>query len=300
MNEKKMIAELTPEQEAQLPVYKEKWINIGLRTGKADIEAAKKALVKVYAAPDPPLDPPKEVLHMPSPQAAAEWERNNGRGSGLDAVIFGAHDASWLGFYDYWHSVVGIDCSDAEGLWELAQCACWCWVYEDLAIVTDFPEEIHFDEQNRLHREDGPALTYSDGFGVWAIHGVRVPEKVVMAPETLTMQEINAERNAEVMRVMIERVGAGKYMEEMGAKAVGEPFHGSQLYEMELSIPGQDETITMARVRAVNSTPEPDGTSKIYWLKVPPGMSCAQEALAAIHPDPFRKSWRDYAPTVET
>lgn len=295
-----MITELTPEQEAQLSVYRDKWIEIGLRTGPADIEAAKEALVKVYAAAEPPLEPPREVLHMPSPRAAAQWERENGRGSGLDAVIFGAHDASWLAFYDFWHSVVGIDCSKAEGLWALARCACWCWVYEDLAIVTDFPSETHFDEQDRLHREDGPAMAYSDGFGVWAIHGVRVPEKVVTAPEKLTLEKINGERNAEVMRVMIDRYGSGRYMEEMGARAVGEPFHGSQLYEMEVAIQGREEKVPMARVRAVNSTADPDGSHKIYWLKVPPGMSCAQEALAAIHPDPFRKDWRDYAPTVET
>jgi hypothetical protein len=60
------------------------------------------------------------------------------------------------------------------------------------------------------HREDGPANIYWNGeeeeLDYW-LHGHEVPEKVVMAPETITPEEIEAEaeRNPAVARIMAQR-----------------------------------------------------------------------------------------------
>jgi hypothetical protein len=266
-----------------------------MSTEPTDLEEAKEAINLVYSAAKQEL--PKEILHFSNPMDAAEWEKEKGLStSGVGSVIYGNHDASWLGFYEFMHEVVGIDCSELVGLWRLARACGWCWVYDDVAVITDRPELLKVDDQGNMHCEDGPAISYGGGaFKLYYWHGVSVEEYIIERPEEITLEKINGERNAEVNRVMIERYGGGRYMEEMNAKPVGEPFNGSQLYEMEL----HDET-SIARVRAINSTPEPDGTSRIYWLKVPTGCSCAQEALARIHPDPFRKRWQDYGPSVET
>lgn len=290
----KIVDKLTPEQEAQLDVYYERWLAIGMSTEPTDIEEAKEALNLVYTSAK--QEPPKQILHFATPLQAAEWEKEQGlSSSGVGSVIYGNHDASWLGFYEFMHEVIGIDCSELAGLWRLARACGWCWVYDEAAVITDRPTELHVDEQGNLHNENGPAINYADEFKMYFWHGVEVEEYIIERPEEITPEKITSERNAEVVRVMVDRYGAGKYMQEMKAQEVGEPFNGSQLYEMEL----HDGT-RMARVKAVNSTPEPDGSSKIYWLKVPTGLSCAQEALAAIHPDPFRKDWRDYGPQVET
>ena len=290
----KIIDKLTPEQESQLDVYYQRWLAIGTSTEGTDFERAREALRLVYTCAG--QEPPGEILHMKSPMAAAEWEKAQGLSTnGVGSVIYGNHDASWLGFYEYMHEVVGIDCSELRGLWTLAREAGWCWVYDDVAVITDRPSALNTDEQGNLHCEDGPAIAYGDDFKLYFWHGVSVEEYIIERPEEITVEKIKEERNAEIVRVMIERFGAGRYLEEMNAEPVGEPFNGSQLYEMEL----HDNT-RIARVRAVNSTPEPDGTSKIYWLKVPTGLSCAHEALAAIHPDPFRKHWSEYGPEVET
>lgn len=295
------IQSLTPEQEAKLPFYREKWIKIGLATGPADFDKAREALKAAYRVAG--LEPPPDnmFLHMQSPVEAVKYEREHGMG-GLEGLMYGNASAGWLSFYDVMDDLIGVDCSILHPLMELALHAGWCWVYDDRAIITDRPDVIKLDDAGNLHCEDGPAIQYK-GYDLFAINGVVVPEKVIMAPETLTKQEVTTERNAEVRRVMIDRYGGsdsngGKYMEDMGARAIGAPFRGNQLYEIDVEL-DQGE-VTLARVRAINSTPEPDGTSKIYWLKVPPGMSCAQEALAEIHPDPFRKHWRDYSPQVET
>jgi hypothetical protein len=290
----RIVDKLTPEQEALLDTYYERWLAIGMSTAPVNVEEAKAALNLVYTAAG--QEPPKEILYFSNPMEAAEWERNEGLSiSGVGSVIYGNHDASWLGFYEYVHEVVGVDCSELVGLWALARAAGWCWVYDDIAVITGRPTRLKVDDQANMHCEDGPAISYADDFKLYFWHGVAVEEYIIERPEEITVEKINGERNAEIVRVMIDRFGAGKYLTAMNAKEVGEPFNGSQLFEMDL----HDRT-RIARVRAINSTPEPDGTAKIYWLKVPTGCSCAQEALALIHPDPFRSHWTEYAPSVET
>jgi hypothetical protein len=48
---------------------------------------------------------------------------------------------------------------------------------------------------------------YPDGWGFYAWHGVVVPEKVILAPETLTREDFLNEQNVAVRRVIQERIG---------------------------------------------------------------------------------------------
>ncbi len=49
-------------------------------------------------------------------------------------------------------------------------------------------------------------------------------------------------------------------------------------------------------VKVVNSAPEPDGTFKDYFLRVPPTMQTARQAVAWT----FGKESHEYAPVLET
>jgi hypothetical protein len=98
------------------------------------------------------------------------------------------------------------------------------------------------------------AIRWPDGWGLYRWHGVAVPAHVIEAPHTITVAEIEAERNAEVKRAMIARYGAGRYLLDSGAKELARDEFGV-LYRQD--IPG-DEPLVMVRV--LNSTPEPDGT----------------------------------------
>ena len=128
-------------------------------------------------------------------------------------------------------------------------------------------------ERPRLHGLDGPAVRFRDGWSVYAVRGVRVPEKIVEHPELVTVADIDGERNAEVRRVMLERFGVERYV--TGNLA---PIHEDEcgrLYRRELD---GDEPLCVVRV--VNSMPEPDGTNRIYFLRVPPTVQTAREAVA--------------------
>jgi len=176
-----------------------------------------------------------------------------------------------------------------------AESACWWWPHRQFVMVSDRPQVIHRDERGRLHSESGPAIAWGDGFGVYAWHGVRVPLKVIEAPETLTMDKIAGEGNAEVRRVMIERVGRERYISEGGAQIIHRDLDGLGHHRRLLLVPRLGDT-PMVMVEVLNSTPEPDGSVKTYHLRVPPTMRTCQEAVAWT----FNARSNDYAPVVET
>jgi hypothetical protein len=134
--------------------------------------------------------------------------------------------------------------------------------------------ELYRDAQYRLHNEHGPAVAYLDGFSIYAIHGVRVPADIVEHPENITIQQIDGESNAEIKRLMIDRYGMERFLTDGNAKKIHQDICG-ELYRREVK---NDEPIVAVKV--VNSTPEPDGTYHVYFLRVPPTVKTARAAVA--------------------
>ena len=126
---------------------------------------------------------------------------------------------------------------------------------------------------------------------VYASHGTVVPGWVIEQPERRDVAVIDAETNVEVRRVMIERMGAPRLVREGGAEFV----HGDKtgrLWRRPLGT--RDEPVVLVEV--LNSTPEPDGSQKTYFLRVPPTMRTAREAVAWT----FEMTAGGYEPTVES
>ncbi|TXS52918.1 DUF6745 domain-containing protein [Streptomyces sp. t39] len=184
----------------------------------------------------------------------------------LDAVL-GQHDAAWLAALS--------DRGDAlDGLAAVARHAGWWWPYEDAAVICERPVELHRDEAGRLDRGDGPALSFPDGFALHAWRGMPVPAEFLAGLADLTPEDIRAEENAELRRVMLEFYGYDRYLAESGA----EPVHRDETGVLwRIALDG-DEDVVMVEV--VNSTAEPDGTFRTYWLRVPPATRTAREGVA--------------------
>jgi hypothetical protein len=208
---------------------------------------------------------------------------------------YGQHDADWLAFYDFFRNVCGLE-KETEKIAPLidqAKHAGWYLPHANICWVSERHNVLARDERGRLHSLGGPAVMYPDGWKIYAVHGVRIPlEKahIIEKPETITHEEIDAEGNAEVRRVMLDRFGTARYLQATNTKPVHTDDFGT-LYRRE--VPG-DEPIVMVKV--VNSTPEPDGSRKDYWLRVPPTVKRAREAVAWT----FGMEERGYLPEVQT
>lgn len=183
----------------------------------------------------------------------------------------------WWGgaFTSFFREVCGLDLQG--DLWDRGkayeatiQSACWWWPHRRFVMVCARPLAIHRELVNpsiqrgwgshRLHCDTGPAVVWPDGWGVYAWHGIRVPRHVIDAPETITAAQVKAEDNTEVRRVMLARMGEDRFVRESGAKPIHSDTCGV-LYDF------GDETLA---VKVINSTAEPDGSFKPYWLYVHP------------------------------
>ncbi|MHC5705137.1 hypothetical protein HHX38_23655 [Streptomyces sp. PKU-MA01144] len=213
---------------------------------------------------------------------AADAERKSARMVLLDAVL-GQHDAAWLAAFD--------GRSDRlAGLARVARHAGWWWPFEKAVVICERPVELHRDEAGRLDRGDGPALAFPDGFALHAWRGMPVPAEFLSGLASLTPERIRTEENAELRRVMLEFYGYDRYLAESGARPVHRDGTGV-LWRIALA---DDEDVTMVEV--VNSTPEPDGTHKTYWLRVPPETRTAREGVAWT----FGLDAEAYAPVRQT
>lgn len=163
-------------------------------------------------------------------------------------------------------------------------------MHENFCMVCDFPERILIDAQNRPHCDNGPSHRWRDGWSIYHVHGVRVPAYVIENPASITIARIETEQNAEVRRVMIERYGQSRYLLDSGAQQIASDRFGT-LYRKNVK---DDEPLVMVKVK--NSTPEPDGSIKDYFLRVPPDIKTAQAAVAWT----FGLESKQYEPTVET
>jgi len=199
----------------------------------------------------------------------------------LDAV-YGQHDAAWLAAFD--------TAGELAGLAGVAQAAGWWWPYERVVVLSERPARLLRDNLGRLHSGDGPALGYPDGYAVHAWRGMPIPADFVTQLDTLTAARIHGETNAELRRVMLEHYGYERYLRESAAVAVQRDEYGVL---WRVPIP-DDEPLCMVEVR--NATPEPDGSRRTYWLRVPPRMRSAREAVAWT----FGLTAEEYAPTIQT
>ena len=123
-------------------------------------------------------------------------------------ACYGQHDASWLAFYQYFSETCGLAKKTAPlvGLTAVAQSAGWFWPHEEMCWLTERPNRLLRDEQGRLVCEEGPSLTYPDCWSLYHWHGLVIPGWIVEKPKDITPEKITAESNAEIRRVMIEKM----------------------------------------------------------------------------------------------
>jgi hypothetical protein len=175
--------------------------------------------------------------------------------------------------------------------------------HENAVIMSERPTILSFDGQSRLHSMTGPAIAYGDKYVVYKIHGITLKEDVIINPlEALTVKKIDNEHNAEVKRVLMDLYGYENYLRQSGAVKIHEGKDGRKLW---WRIPEDPllrdhlnpigvEPLVMVEVK--NSTPEPDGTFKTYFLRVSPHLRDADEAVAST----FGMTKDEYEPLKET
>lgn len=209
------------------------------------------------------------------------------------SLWMGRWDWCWLATADY------ISASDAKILpasvesqlrvWKKLAIDCNSYLFsEHCCFVFLRPREAFFDEGWRLHHSEKAAVDFVDGTRFFYWHGIEVDDEIILNPKKIKLKAIEQERNIERRRVMIERYGIDNYT--LLAKKIQEDECGI-LYHKQMD---RDEDLLVVKV--VNSTPEPDGTFKNYFLRVPPGTRTARQGVAWT----FGLAEDEYQPVEET
>lgn len=168
--------ELTPAQLKEIAIYREEALKRGLNTNPIDKKQAKKAVQELYLSKG--LDKP-EIVFYSSPMAAIRDLK--GQGGNPFLWFIGAWDWYWLAFYEFAEKIgVVYDEKTKREFEAYKRYADTCGImypFKEKAYVCDRPSKISFDENKVLHREDGPALEFRDGEGLYRWHGTEIPKE---------------------------------------------------------------------------------------------------------------------------
>ncbi len=279
------IESLTDAQKARMPEYVAEWTAIGLSTEPTNHDAAENAIRRVYECAG--LKPPKRIEWRGSPLALVGGDpscavsgviQSNAakeKPASVYECIYGQHDAGWLSFYAYMREVVGLETQTEKvvGLMQLARVCGWCLPYENICYASDRHTTLKRDNAGRLHNLDGPAVGYPDGWGVYAVRGVRVPKDWVVNRKSLdpmlALNEPNLERRAAAATL----IGWDRVLERLNPTVVDVETTPGYDYGKLLRVdlpdePGQQFLMVMC------------ATGRTMVLRVPPNMRTAREANA--------------------
>jgi hypothetical protein len=295
-----IIKKLTPEQEAMIPVIRNEFITYGLSTEPVDWKIADESMNDAYISAG--FAPPKIILHFISPYEGCiaanvlndkKFMEKNGNlepkefieavKQGVEVLKlkknakkyiyssgYGQHDSNWISFYYFFIKVCGIKTEkNLEPLIRLTKSAGRFWTYKDIAIITDRHELVKFDNENRLHCEDGPSIRYRDGFSVYCWHGVRIPSEWIEDKASLTPSIAIKWANIEQRRCAMEILGWVNVIRQLNGKVIDkddDPEIG-ELIEVEIPDIGKEKFLHVLC-----------GTKREFAIPVPPEMKTALEA----------------------
>ncbi len=195
----------------------------------------------------------------------------------------------WAGYDCYLtacRDILGLELRehDAYAYWEQAAIhGGFRVMHEEFCIVSDFPEVLKVDDQNRPHCENGPSHRWRDGWSLYHWHGVRVPSEWIEARHKLTPEIAIGQKNAELRRAACEIIGWDNIIVRLNAKVIdadADPEIGT-LLRVDLPDAPREQFL---RVQC--------GTGRLFALPVPPTMKTAIEAqswLWGLDPSSFIK-----------
>ena len=220
---KEKITSLTPEQEALLPVYRDKAIKIGLSTNPyIDEQEVKDKIDAHRKAVGLPLT--SNWLFYDSPYAALTAHKELTPAT----AIYGSMDISWLSNYMYYRDVLKLEfVESAATLLEMLKVTGWLWLTEDTTVVTKQPLHLRMIEKPTregeslkvLHSYTHKAVEYIDGTGLYAMNGVVVPDDLehlaAKLPEEISPAEVLAIKNTEIRSEFIKKVGVRRMFDSL-------------------------------------------------------------------------------------
>lgn len=264
------IQKLTKAQTEKMPEYVEKFKRIGLNTDRLNRKMATRAVKFAYEQVG--LELPENVIFCTGPTDANDKisRDSDGEFNVLNSLYTGSLDSSAMSYFSFFRdecNITGMEKMD--GHYGMMMYCGWVNLFDTHVYISEKPLHILFDDQERLHCEDGPAILYEDGTTVYSWHGVSVPEKWIS--EGITPKDALTCDNIEQRRAACEIVGWDSILDELDCEVIhedGDPEIGT-LVSVDIPDIGREKYL---RVQC--------GTGRGFAIPVPPDMKTALEANA--------------------
>ena len=226
-----MIEELTDEQNHLMETIGDEYETNALSGDDSyNTGIIKKGINFIYSLID--LPEPEIVICSSPMHMAAEAELKPGE----TIDYFGCgYDSGWTAFYDFFQRI-GIEYEKEcnFSIWRdfIFESGVFATVlYENVAFVCVRPCIVERNSDGNLHCVDGPAIAWGDGYEEYALNGVWMPKKFVMTQaEKLNPSIILKEKNAEVRREIVRKIGIERICTELNAKCIDKSTDG--MYEL--------------------------------------------------------------------
>jgi hypothetical protein len=269
----KKITELTKEQQAKVQEYYDQYYKLGTEIKATDKDKARDLVIKLYKLNG--FKEPK-VIFTRSPHEAIntinDLQKNKTK-EFVSSYLWGNFDLYWICFYrfiiDELKATIDADLLEKfNTIEELSKEISYWYPYEEVVVISTRHTLLSTDEFGQLHNLNGPSLQFEDGYSVYAVHGVRVPAKVITHTNDITIEDIEKEDNAEVRRVMIDLYGAEKYLLNSDFEVLDEDK--DQFNRPRRLLRKEELQDSIVFVEVTNSSPELDSSYKKYYLPVHP------------------------------
>ena len=233
---KTKITKLTLEQEAELPQFRQRYLDIacgGYRANRAELHTAITLAYAEIGKPEPKLfifESPaacliaikifemgaRDELKLGDNLGANLWANlranlranlgdnlwaNLGDNLGDNRYMWGSQDLFWIAHYRFAQKIgCRFDERDARRLDIMERIATqceWWWPFENIVIASERPMVVRRDERGRLHHDAGPAVEYADGYPLYVWHGTNIPTEWGVNRLTVNPSDILKHNNVE-------------------------------------------------------------------------------------------------------
>lgn len=208
-------------------------------------------------------------------------------------------DLGWVAFYDYFDRAGILEqvcekskVEDYRKYRELMLCGVYDTIQmKNVCIVVEMPKKSHNDNHGRRHNMKGHSLEWSDGWGIYEIHGVRFDkdEYLKFTSGGMDALDIMNEKNQDKKRVMAMEYGNEALIKELKAIELSreKDNQGNDMILWKINIVGDDPIIIYQ-----GTCPS---KGEVIYLRVPPMMENKKPIEAKIWT--FKELWLDYEKT---
>lgn len=215
-----MLEKLNKEQEDLMIKVRDEWIEYCL-SGDSDLNlaTAENGVAFIYEK----IKKPKPLIIVAdSPFSGIKISHEYGSKSKNTDYFGCGYDSGWFAFYDYFTRIGILKNKDFDTLKSFIRSGVWDTLFfEKLCILIRRPSSVVKNDKGQLHNPKGKSVEFRDGWGIYSLNGVRMKEEHVMTPaEKLEVSEIIKEKNVDVRRELIRKIGIERFIIKSDAKVI--------------------------------------------------------------------------------